>query len=300
MYLGDKTLRAAGEKIEYTPEMLREYIRCKEDVIYFAEKYFKIVTIDEGEKLIELWDFQKKILKAFVDPSPKLHAIVLASRQVGKSTISTIFVLWFALFNEDKTIAILANKEKTAKEILRRIKFAYSNMPLWLQQGIMHGGWNKNSISMENGVRMISASTSSSAIRGESISLLYLDEFAFVPPNIADDFMQSVYPTISSGKTSKIILLSTPNGINHYYDIWKNAIRGENNFKPVRVKWDEIPGKTPEWKKEIISDIGLVKWRREYECVQKTTNINTLIRNKKTGKILCVSMEDLYEGKYLL
>ena len=266
MYQGDPTLRGAGEKIEYTPELMREYIRCKEDIIYFAEKYFKIITIDDGEITIKLWDFQKKLLKAFVDPSPKRHAIVLASRQVGKSTISTIFVLWYALFNEDKTIAILANKEKTSKEILRRIKFAYQNLPLWLQQGIADAGWNQNSISLENGVRLLSASTSSSAIRGESISLLYLDEFAFVPQNIADDFMASVYPTISSGKTSKIILLSTPNGINHFYDIWKNAIHGENNFKPIRVKWDEVPGKTHEWKEEVINDIGLVKWRAEYEC----------------------------------
>ena len=301
MYNGDPRLRNETEVIEYTPELIQEYIKCKEDIIYFAEKYFKIVTIDKGEILIPLWDFQKKMIKSFVDPGPdKRHVCVLSSRQIGKSTIATIYIVWYALFHMSKTIAILANKEKTAMEILRRIKFAYQCLPLWLQQGVTDGGWNKGSIALENGTRMIAVSTGNAAIRGQTINLLYLDEFAFVPSHIADDFMSSVYPTISSGETSKIIIVSTPNGLNHYYHIYRNAVLGDNNFKPIKIRWDEVPGKTSEWKESVIKDIGIVRWNQEYGCFWKSNNINTYIRNKLSGKIIKVSIGDLYEKENIL
>jgi hypothetical protein len=213
MYKGNPLLRSAGDKISYTPEMMSEYIKCKEDIIYFAEKYFTIISIDYGKMLIPLYDFQKKVLKALVEPQMykgeiKSHSCILASRQVGKSTLARILLLHEILFNKDKTYAILANKEKTALKLLKELKDAYINLPMWLQQGVIDGGWNKQTIEFENGIRVISSSTASSAVRSETISILFLDEFAFVPDNIASDFMKSVYPTISSGKTSRIIVVS--------------------------------------------------------------------------------------------
>jgi len=175
MYNGNSRLRAAGEEIEYTPELLQEYIRCKEDIIYFAEKYFKVVTIDKGEHLINLYDFQKKMLKAFMgDGDPRQHLALCSSRQIGKTTISTIYIVHYILFNEDKTVAVLANREKTAIEILKRIKEAYANLPLWLQQGI-DTDWSKTEILLENKCRIVAGSTASSAIRGYVISCVSND-----------------------------------------------------------------------------------------------------------------------------
>lgn len=274
MYLGEEKLRGPGQKIEMSKKRIKEYIRCKEDVLYFAENYFYIVDIDKGKHKIKLREYQKRILKAFVSPSAgKQHIAMLSSRQVGKTTISIIYLTHFALFNEDKYIAIAADKEKTANEILRKIKIAIIEFPIWLQQGISetNGGWNKGQIGFENGVRFIAGATSTTAMKGESISLLYLDEFAFVPDNIADEFMRSVYPTVSSSKKAKIIICSTPNGLNHFYHIFRGAIEADpekrNNFMPVKVNWNEIPGRDNKWKEGIIRDIGP-------QVLHKNTHVN--------------------------
>lgn len=207
MYSKDPSLRGEGEQYPFTPDLIEEYIRCKRDIIYFAEKYFYIINLDKGKIRIPLREYQKKMLKSFITPQPdKRHHICLLPRQSGKSTISTVFLLWYALFNEDKEIAILANKEKTAKKILRRVKLAYKLLPLWLQRGIKI--WNETEIHLDNGVKISSSSTASTANRGDSINILFLDEFAFVPSNIADEFMASVYPTIASSKNSQIIAVS--------------------------------------------------------------------------------------------
>lgn len=266
MYLGDPNIRCAGEKINYTQEMMNEYIKCSEDIVYFAEKYFFITNIDTGRHKIKLWPFQKRILKAFINPPDnKRHICLLSSRQIGKTTISRIFIIHYILFNPDKNVAILADREKTALKILREIKEAYKELPLWIQQGVIPpDGWNALSIKLENGTNVVASSTASTAVRGEAISLLYLDEFAFVPKNTADEFMASVYPTISSGKTSKIIIVSTPNGLNHFYHIYRNAIRNENNFKAIKIRWDEIPGRDEAWKDSVIRDIGIQKWQQEF------------------------------------
>jgi len=285
MYKGNPLLRSRGEKIDYTPEMLNEYIKCKEDIIYFAENYFYIVNIDLGKIKIPLYKYQKKMLKAMKTPQRyrgelKRHCIVLSSRQVGKSVVSRIFLLHSILFNKDKTYAILANKEKTALKLLKELKDAYAMLPLWLQQGVVDGGWNKQSIEFENGIRVISSSTSSSAIRSESIALVFLDEFAFVPDNIANEFMSSVYPTISSGKTSRIIIVSTPKGLNAFHDIWKDAIDGNNNYYPIKVNWWEVPGRDKKFKEQTIKDLpgGLVQWSQEYAC-QFLGSSSTLIES---------------------
>ena len=216
MYQSNPLLRSATEKIEYTDEMKKEWLRCAEDIFYFAEKYFYVVEIDNGKHVIELRDYQKKMLAAMADPPQrpddyiphKQHAIVLASRQIGKSVVCRIILLHFVLFNRDKTAAILANKEKTAHKLMKEFKDSYMQLPMWLQQGVVEGGWNKGEVNFENGVCVVASSTSSNAIRSYSISLLMLDEFAFVPDNIASEFFSSVYPTISSGKKSKVIIVS--------------------------------------------------------------------------------------------
>jgi len=267
MYMGNASLRKAGEEIEYTPEMLQEYVRCKEDIIYFAEKYFYIITIDEGKILINLYNFQKKILKACIDPPDhRNYLITMMPRQQGKTTTFSIYFLWYILFHRDKTVALLANKQSTAIEILDRVKTAYQNLPLWLQQGIADAGWNQKSISLENGSRIIAESTSSDAISGWTISLLYLDEFAKVPRHVAEDFITSTYPVISSGQTSKIMIVSTPVGLNHFYEFWIKAVRGQNNFYPIKVGWWEKPGRDKEWKKKTEADIGKLRFAQEYGC----------------------------------
>lgn len=265
MYENNNNLRSVNEKIEYTKEMLEEYIRCSEDIIYFAEKYFHIITIDHGKIKIKLWEFQKKMLKAFLKPpEDKKNVIVLASRQIGKTTISTIYILHTLLFNSDKTTALLANKEKTAVEILSRVKMSYELLPIWLQQGIVE--WNKGSIVLGNGSRVLASSTSSSAIRGYTINYLYLDEFAYVPQHVQKEFMSAVLPTVSSGKTSKVIILSTPNGMETFYTMWTEAIRNQNSYYPIKINWQDVPGRDEAWKNMMIADLpdGLNQFLTEY------------------------------------
>jgi hypothetical protein len=285
MFNGNPSLRGENESFDYnrkvdkkdpdSPTLLEEFIHCSEDILYFANKYFYIVTVDDGKKKIDLWDFQKKILKAFdCPPDGKQNVIVLASRQISKTTLSTIFILHNILFNKDKTLALLANKEKTAREILSRVKMSYEQLPRWLQQGIIE--WNKGNITLTNGSRILAASTSSSAIRGYVINTLFLDEFAFVPMNMQKEFMSSVLPTLSSGKTSKVIVLSTPNGMEMFYSIWQNAVRGQNSYYPIKINWDMIPGRDEAWKQRMIGDLpdGLNQFLVEFGCrFLGTTNI---------------------------
>ena len=296
MYNGDSQLRCIGENVEIDQHKMEEIIRCKEDIIYFAENYFHIITIDDGKIKIKLRDYQKKMLKAFIEPINGARNLAVCScRQGGKTTIVSIYLSWFGLFStKEMNIAILANKETTALEILNRLKLAYRELPFWMQQGISDevGGWNKKMIGLGNGVRYIAGSTASSTIRGYTINLLYLDEFAFVPDNIADEFMTSVYPTIVSGKSSKIIITSTPNGLNAFYNIWKGAIRGENNYMPIKVSWQDIPGHDEEWKENIIRDIGTKKFAQEFGCLKRDSILSILDTNTKN--ITRLTIEDLY------
>ena len=261
------SIRLAGEEVAYDTDTINNYIRCKTDIIYFAENYCHIVTLDKGKRLIKLWEPQKKVLKAVFEEDPNhQHRILLSSRQVGKTTLAGIYLLHSAIFNDDKNIAILANKERTALGIMRRIKIMYQMLPKWLKQGIVPGGWNKKTIQFENGSIISASATSSSAIRSESVNILYIDEMAFIPQGIADEFMASVYPTIVSGTTTKMILVSTANGINHFYHLWADATRNENSFLPIKVMWNEIPGRDEKYKQKIIKDIGMRRWLSEFEC----------------------------------
>jgi hypothetical protein len=260
-YLGNPKLKRVNMPMQLTEDQIREFIRCSKDPVYFIENYVKIITLDKGFVQISLYPFQKQAVQ---DINDNRRVIVKAGRQVGKTTMVVGYILWYILFNEDKFVAILANKAPTAREILNRIKIAYESLPLWLQQGVRV--WNKGDIELENNCRIMATSTASSAIRGYSISLLYLDEFAFVPSNIADEFFTSVYPTISSGTQSKILISSTPNGMNHYYRMWTEAVEGQNGFKHIEANWRQVPGRDQAWADDQRKILGEEKFLQEMEC----------------------------------
>lgn len=244
-----------------TQAQVDEYIKCAIDPVYFIQNYIKIVHIDRGLITIDLYDYQENIIRTCHE---RRRTTTRMCRQSGKTTTISAYILWFILFNENKTVGILANREAMAREILSRIKTAYENLPLWIQQGVLE--WNKGSIILENGSRIIASSTSSSAARGFSFSLLYLDEFAFVPNTVADDFMSSVFPTIASGETSKIIISSTPNGMNHFYKLSEDARHDRNGFKELLVTWRQVPGRDQKWADEQIALLGMDKFLQEHEC----------------------------------
>ena len=269
MYEGNSRLRAAGEKVQMSESDIAEYIKCKNDIIYFAENYFYAQTIKHGRSLIKLYDYQKMTLKAFVQtPNDCRHLCVLMSRQQGKSMMASIYFTHCALFEKDDNILILANKEATAKDILEKIKVAYMLFPLWLQKGIVRGGWNKNTIQLENGISVIAASSSSDSVRGKVSARVFVDEAAFIPSHIWPEFWNSVYSVISTGgDKSKIILTSTPKGLNHFYDIYTKACRGENGFYPIKVTWRSNPTKDAAWAERTKKEMGdLQAFLQEHEC----------------------------------
>ena len=260
-YLGNPKLKKIGVPVALTQDDVREFVKCKGDPIYFAQNYVKIVTLDKGFVNIDLYPFQ---IEAIEDITNNRFVVMKAGRQVGKTTTIVAYLLWYILFNEDKFVAILANKAKTSREILNRIKLAYEALPLWLQQGVRV--WNKGDIELENNCRILADSTSSSAARGYTISFLYLDEFAFVPNNVAEEFFTSVYPTVTSGRDSKVLISSTPNGMNHFYRMWKEAEEEVNGFKTIEANWRQVPGRTEQWAAEQKRVLGEQKYLQEMEC----------------------------------
>ncbi len=274
-YLGNNLLKGLGVPHKFTKKQVEEYIKCKDDVIYFLENYVKIVHVDEGLVPFKMYDFQRKLINAITD---NRNVIVKTGRQVGKTTTTLGWLLHYILFNQDKIVGILANKAITAREILSRIQTAYQHLPKFLQQGLRE--WNKGSMELENGSKVIASSTSSSAIRGFSFSCILLDEFAHVQRHIASDFIRSVYPTISSGKETKVIIVSTPNGFNLFYKFWNDAENGRNTFFPFKVHWSNVPGRDDEWYKRTVSTIGEDSFRQEYEA-EFLGSTNTLISTER-------------------
>jgi len=268
MYRGNPNLRDQNESVQYTDELIQEFIKCREDIIYFSEKYVRINTQDYGRQLISFKDrpYQPKILKVFQCPDPiKKDICILSSRQIGKSVICRIAIAHYLIFNKDKKVGILAHQEKIAKELFEELKMLFEGLPLWLQPGVVE--WNKTSIIFSNGSSAICASTSSAAIRGLMLNLLILDEFGFVPNHIANKFINSVLPTISSGKTGRVVIVSTPNGMNHFYNIWKKANEDPlNSYFPIKVNWWEVPGRDEKWKQQQIrsSPNGITGFSQEY------------------------------------
>lgn len=279
-YLGNPLIKSANTPVEFTPEQVEEYIKCSNDPVYFMEKYIKIVQVDRGLIPFDMYDFQRNIVRTIHD---NRFTICKLPRQSGKSTTMVSYLLHHVLFNQDKKVAILANKLTTARELLQRLKKSYENLPKWLQQGIVE--WNKLSIHLENGSKVIASSTSSSAVRGDTYSIILLDEFAFVPNNIAEDFFNSVYPTISSGESTKVVIVSTPKGMNMFYKMWKNAENEKNSYVPIEVHWNEIPGRDKKFKEETIRNTSERQWMQEFECVFLGSE-DTLISSAKLASML--------------
>jgi hypothetical protein len=260
-YLRNPKLKRVGINVPLTQEQRDEYVKCFSDPEYFIEHYVKIITLDHGLVNIKLYPYQKEAVPKIINDR---RIIIKAGRQIGKTTLTVGIILWYILFQEEKLVAILANKAKTAREILSRVQLAYEEVPLWMQQGII--GWNKGDIELENKCRVLADSTGSSAIRGFSINFLYLDEFAFVPNNIAEEFFTSVYPTVTSGKSTKILISSTPNGMNHFYKMWTDAVEGRNGFTHIEANWRSVPGRDQAWADDQKRVLGEEKYLQEMEC----------------------------------
>jgi Terminase RNaseH-like domain/Terminase large subunit, T4likevirus-type, N-terminal len=280
IYLGNPNLKKANTAIEFTQDQILEFLKCKEDPVYFAKNYIKIVTLDHGLQPFKMYPFQEKLIQNFHD---NRFNICKMPRQTGKSTTCVSYLLHYAVFNDNVNIAVLANKASTARDLLSRLQLAYENLPKWMQQGIL--SWNKGSLELENGSKILAASTSASAVRGGSYNVIFLDEFAFIPNHIADQFFASVYPTISSGKSTKVIIVSTPHGMNHFYRMWHDAERGKNEYVPTDVHWSEVPGRDEEWKKQTISNTSEQQFKVEFEC-EFLGSVDTLIAPSKLRNLV--------------
>ena len=278
-YRDNPLLKKSGVKVHYTEEQIVEYRKCAKDPVYFAENYIKIVNVDEGLMRFKMWKFQKEMIKTY---HQNRFSITKCPRQVGKTTTSVAYLLWLTIFTDTQNVAVLANKGALARDILAKYQLAYENLPMWLQQGVVV--WNKGNVELENGSKIVAASTSSSAIRGGSFNCVFLDEFAFVPNNIAEEFFNSVYPVISSGKTSKIIIVSTPNGMNLFYKLWMDAINKKNNYKTFEIHWSMVPGRDEAWKEETIRNTSERQFRQEFET-EFLGSSNTLISGYKLQTI---------------
>jgi len=280
IYLGNPNLKKANTPVEFNAEQISEFIKCKDDPVYFARTYIKIVNVDEGLVGFDMWPFQEKLINRFHD---NRFNICMMPRQTGKSTTSVSYLLHYAIFNDNVNIGILANKAATARDLLGRLQIAYENLPKWMQQGILT--WNKGSLELENGSKIMAASTSAAAVRGMTFNIIFLDEFAFVPNHIAEDFFSSVYPTISSGKKSKVMIVSTPHGMNMYYKLWNDALNKNNDYVPVEVHWSEVPGRDEEWKEKTIRNTSPEQFQQEFEC-EFLGSVNTLISPAKIKNMI--------------
>jgi hypothetical protein len=286
-YLSNPRLKRAGVNIPFTMKELQEYQKCATDPIYFIRTYVKIIHVDRGEILFDMWDFQEKMVRLFLG---NRFCIVKCPRQVGKSTTTIAYILHTILFKENQNIAILGNKYQTAQKLLADLKKSYMYLPKWMQQGVVE--WNKRNIELENGCKIIASSTAADAIRGNTYNLIFLDEFAHVPAHLADDFFDSVYPTISSGATTQVIMVSTPKGMNKFHAMWVGANHSKNStdpnlqwngYTPFAIHWSMVPkpdgsGKKRDeaWKKETVARTSEQQFRQEFEC-EFIGSSNTLI-----------------------
>ena len=302
-YNGNPLLKKPRKQISWTQDQVQEWLKCAQDPIYFAEKYVQIIHVDHGLIPIELYEYQKEIINKITN---NRRVSVVTSRQAGKTTTAACVILHYILFNEHKLVALLANKGDSAREILERVKLSYEGLPDWIQQGVVT--WNKGSIELENGCKVIASSTSSSAIRGKSVNLLYIDEAAFVEN--WDSFFASVFPTISSGETTKVLFTSTPNGLNHFYKTCMGAIEEQkvkgsgNGYQYVEVPWQMVPGRDEAWRQETLAamDFDHEKFAQEFECAwlgSSGTLISGAVLKTLIGKSPLIAHDGLkvYEEK---
>ena len=275
IYLGNPNLKRANVAQNFSPKEVEEFVKCSKDPVYFITNYIKIISLDEGLVPFELYPFQADMVNKFHD---NRFNIAKLPRQSGKSTVVTAYLLWYSIFNDNVNVAILANKAATAREMLQRLQLSYENLPKWLQQGVVN--WNRGSLELENGSKIMAASTSASAVRGMSFNIIFLDEFAFIPTHIADEFFSSVYPTISSGKSTKVIIISTPKGMNMFYKLWHDAELNRNEYVTTEVHWSEVPGRDENWREQTIANTSEEQFNQEFEC-EFLGSVNTLITSSK-------------------
>jgi len=289
-YLGNERLKRVGIELSYTEEQVSEILKCTEDPVYFIKTYVKIVNVDHGLVPFNMWNFQEDMVRDF---HSNRFCIAKMPRQVGKTTTTVGYMLWCVLFQEEYTVGILANKGQLAQDILGKIQKAYEYLPIWLQQGIIT--WNKRSLELENGSKIFAYATSAAGVRGGTYNLIFLDEFAFVPHNMATEFFTSTYPVVSSGKTSKVIIVSTPNGLNLFYKMWKDATEGRSNYKTIEVHWSQVPGRDFVWKEETIRNTSEEQFRQEFET-EFIGSTATLISGSKLKTLAYSNPVESQEG----
>tara|TARA_R110002074_G_scaffold123683_1_gene259418 strand:- start:34133 stop:35767 length:1635 start_codon:yes stop_codon:yes gene_type:complete len=289
-YHGNPNLKPVGYQHDFTPEQIEEYLKCKDDVIYFIENYCKIVTLDSGLQPFKLYECQKRKVEFIME---ERKAILMEGRQQGKTITAAACILHYSIFNDSKTVAIMANKTSAAREVLSRYQIMYEHLPIWMQQGVKT--WNKGNVDLENGSVIFTAATTASGIRGKSVNWLYIDEAAIIPNNVADEFFTSVYPTISAGETTKILLTSTPLGYNHFWKFWNESKKGLNGFKSMFVPYSEIPGRDEKWAEEQFKLLGELKFNQEVLC-DFLGSSNTLISGKALGMMSSYDPEYTKDG----
>ncbi|NBO69849.1 terminase [bacterium] len=289
-YHGNINLKPIGYKHTFTQEQLEELIKCQEDPIYFIENYCQIVTLDHGLQLFKLYECQKRKVHHILN---NRKAILMEGRQQGKTITSAACILWYTLFQEAKSVAILANKTAAAREVMNRYQGMYENLPLWMQQGVKT--WNKGDVELENGSKVFTAATTASGIRGKSVNWLYIDEAAIIPNTVAEQFFASVYPTISAGTTTKILLTSTPLGYNHFWKFWNEAEKGVNGFEPMFIPYTEIPGRDEAWAEEQLKMLGELKFNQEVLC-NFLGSSNTLVAASTLGAMSSIDPIYMKDG----
>ena len=289
-YHGNINLKPIGYKHTFTQEQLEELIKCQDDPIYFIENYCQIVTLDHGLQLFKLYECQKKKVHHILN---NRKAILMEGRQQGKTITSAACILWYTLFQDAKTVAIMANKTAAAREVMSRYQGMYENLPIWMQQGVRT--WNKGDVELENGSKVFTAATTASGIRGKSVNWLYIDEAAIIPNTVAEQFFASVYPTISAGQTTKILLTSTPLGYNHFWKFWNEAEKGMNGFEPMFIPYTEIPGRDQAWADEQLRLLGELKFNQEVLC-NFLGSSNTLINAQTLGAMSSIDPIYMKDG----
>jgi len=290
-YHGNPNLKALGFKHDFTKEQVTEYLKCQKDAIYFIENFCQIITLDKGLQPFKLYDCQKEKVDIILN---NRKVILMEGRQQGKTVTAAACILWYTIFQEDKTVAIMANKTAAAREVLARYQTMYENLPIWMQQGVKT--WNKGDIELENNCKVFTAATTTSGIRGKSVNWLYIDEAAIIPNNVAEQFFASVYPTISAGETTKILLTSTPLGYNHFWKFWNEAEKKANGFVNHFIHYTEIPGRDEAWAEEQFKLLGELKFNQEVLC-EFLGSSNTLINAKTIGNLS--SIDPVYQNSGL-
>jgi hypothetical protein len=287
-------LKRGHTKSSYTQDQMIELFRCSQDPIYFIENYVMIRHAVRGRIKFNLYDYQRELVKMY---HKNRFNIILSARQTGKTETSCAYLLWYAIFQSDKTILIASNKSSNAMELIGKIQYAYEELPDWLKPGIDDSNWNKHTCGFDNKSRIVATATSKDSGRGLAISLIYVDEMAFVAPHIQEEFWDSITPTISTG--GSMIITSTPNGdSNLFARTWFNAVKktveelDNESFHPMHVKWDQPPGRDNKFRQMMIDKLGDRKWRQEFECCFGDTMVT--VRNRITGEILTISIEQLY------